>query len=541
MTTIQNKIRIAFAVLFTVTILIPLTFVIPKSVSANYETIFKDIEHSYAKQAIIQLHSKNVISGTAKETYSPKKPMTRAEFMTTLIRMLNLDSSISVVPAYSDVPTNAWFYGTIQAATEIGITEGMGNGYFEPDKTITRQEAAAWIVRIFKQNTRTIYSTAYLDDVMISNWARTYVDAVSRLGLMEGSNDRFYPTKSLTREEAAMLLYRVTGKSSWMQALDSQYAEPIHLGWQYSQTTAQYKQSLADSMVNVLSPRWFFLNSDGKIGNNADPSLVTWANKNGKKVWAMVGNRFDDATTHKMLASPELSAAAVRDLKSFVTKYGLHGINVDFENVKPADRELLSSFIDSLAKELDTVSATLSIDVSPDLGTDWTDAFDYKALGKSVDYVVLMGYDEHWTGGIKAGSVASLPWVTKGLDTLIKEVPAHKTILGMPLYNREWEVNQAGKLLSSRDILLGEQSRFIQSNPSVPKWDAKLGQYVMNYTKSDIPQQMWLEESRSLSRKYEMGANRKVAGYAYWHVGGETPEVWPSLRNMERYSLYQFE
>lgn len=541
MKTLQNKIRTAVAVLFTVTFLIPVTLLTTKSTSANYETIFKDIEQSYAKEAITQLHSKNIISGTAKETYSPKRPMTRAEFMTTLIRMLKLDSSISVVPAYSDVPTNSWYYGTIQTATEIGITEGMGNGYFEPDKTITRQEAAAWIVRIFKQDTRTVYSTEYLDDAVISDWARTYVDAVSGLGLMEGSNDRFYPTKALTREEAAMLLYRVTGKSSWMQALDSQYAEPIHLGWQYSQTTAEYKQSLADSMVNVLSPRWFFLNSDGTIGNNAESSLVTWANQNGKKVWAMVGNRFDDAATHKMLASPELSVAAVRDLKSYVTKYGLHGINVDFENVRPADREFLSSFIDSLAKELDTVSATLSVDVSPDLGTDWTDAFDYKALGKSADYVVLMGYDEHWTGGIKAGSVASLPWVTKGLDTLLKEVPAHKTILGMPLYNREWEVNQAGKLLSSRDILLDEQSSLIQSVHSVPKWNVKLGQYVMNYTKSGIQQQMWLEESRSLSRKYEMGFDRNVGGFAYWHVGGETPEIWPSLRNMERYSLYRFE
>lgn len=62
-------------------------------------------------------------------------------------------------------------------------------------------------------------------------------------------------------------------------------------------------------------------------------------------------------------------------------------------------------------------------------------------LGKAADYIVMMGYDEHWAGSSIAGSVASLPWVRDGLLELMKEVPSHKIILGVPYYTREWVTN----------------------------------------------------------------------------------------------------
>ncbi|MOA55188.1 hypothetical protein D3C78_1789360 [compost metagenome] len=62
-----------------------------------------------------------------------------------------------------------------------------------------------------------------------------------------------------------------------------------------------------------------------------------------------------------------------------------------------------------------------------------------------------------------------------------------------------------------------------------------MGQYITTYWQSGLKHRIWLEESRSLSLKYEMALERGVAGFAYWHIGGETTEIWASLRNVAKY------
>ncbi|MNJ53034.1 Spore germination protein YaaH [compost metagenome] len=182
------------------------------------------------------------------------------------------------------------------------------------------------------------------------------------------------------------------------------------------------------------------------------------------------------------------------------------------------------------------------MNVSPDLGTDWTEAFDYEAIGNYADYVVLMGYDEHWAGSPRAGAVASLPWVRSGLDTLRLEVPDNKIILALPFYNRDWTLsgnNGAVSAIASEDITFQEQADRMHRYKFHPVWNDGLGQYSAKYTHNGI-HRIWLEESRSLSLKYQMAAARNIAGFAYWHIGGETPDIWTSLSNAERYSSYSF-
>ena len=133
----------------------------------------------------------------------------------------------------------------------------------------------------------------------------------------------------------------------------------------------------------------------------------------------------------------------------------------------------------------------VSVDVSPDLGTDWTDAFDYAKLGAVSDYMVLMGYEEHWNGDPKAGSVASLPWVEKALDTMLSEVVRAKTILALPLYTRDWSsVNPA---TSSWDITLADQGMRAHATGSVRRWDASLVRYIIGYNSNGKPRYIWAE------------------------------------------------
>ncbi|MDU4697335.1 MAG: S-layer homology domain-containing protein [Paenibacillus sp.] len=501
---------------------------------------FTDIASSYAKDAIIRLNANNVMKGTSETLFSPTRSITRAEFMTTLTRIFHVEPSASAVPAYRDVPKSAWYYGTIQAATELGLTEGLGDGIFKPNQPLTRQEAASWLVRALKQTATGGTTSVYKDEAMIAAWAKPSIRSITELGLMQGNDGRFYPTQPITRQETAVILDRLLQDNRWTDAIAaSATPAPIQIGWQFGQSTEAYQKSILQSSVNVLAPRWYFLEKTGKISDSSVPSLMTWAKNNGKQVWAMVGNRFDQETTHKLLASNSLSSDAIQSLKSYVQKYGLHGINVDFENVAASDRDLFTAFIAKLAKELHTVSAVLSVDLPPDLGSDWSDAYNYAELAKSADYLVIMTYDEHWSG-YTAGSVASLGWVESHLGKLLAKVSADQLILGMPLYTRDWTLSASGATVSSEDLTLPEQNNRVSQYGGTPKWNAAAGQYTMEYRKNGTQHKIWLEDARSLSAKYRAGAKYGVAGYAYWHIGGDSPDVWTSLKNAVKYEGYSF-
>jgi spore germination protein len=380
----------------------------------------------------------------------------------------------------------------------------------------------------------------YKDSDHIASWASGPVAAVSKLGLMKGDETGYFrPTEVITRQEAAVLIHRVLDNKNWATALEHKPNKQIVIGWQYGDT-AEYKRNILKSNVNTLSPRWYFLEKSGTISDITESSLISWAKTNNKAVWAMVGNRSEQEATHQMLSSTTARDAAVNRLVAMVSKYGLDGLNIDFENVNAADRNYFTAFITTLAGKLHAAGAKLSIDVSPDLGTDWTEAFDYAALGQQVDNVIMMAYDEHYGGSINPGSNASLPFVTKAIETLLKAVPSHKVILAMPLYNQDWTLKPNGTVSSFDYMTLTEQNQKIQTYSMKPMWNEPLGQYIASYTKNAIKHTVWFEDGRSLIAKYHVTVTKKLAGVAYWYVGGESSDIWTSISNAEKYYGYSF-
>jgi spore germination protein YaaH len=292
--------------------------------------------------------------------------------------------------------------------------------------------------------------------------------------------------------------------------------------------------------VNTLSPRWYYVGKTGAVTDDTDPTLIKWAKQNDKQIWAMVGNRADQAATHQMLSNSTTRNTAIDQLTAVVKKYSLDGLNIDFENVASEDRTSLTTFITLLAAKLHALGATLSIDVSPDLGTDWTEAFDYAALGKQVDYIVMMGYDEHYNGSISPGSIASLPYDESAVDTLLRVVTSSKVILAFPFYNRDWTLKPTGTVSASNYISLSEQNQMIKTLLLKPVWNEALGQYVASYMKLSMKHTIWFEDGRSLIAKYKLAVNKKLAGVAYWYIGGESSDVWASLSNAEKFYDYSF-
>ncbi|WP_238933640.1 S-layer homology domain-containing protein [Brevibacillus choshinensis] len=510
--------------------LIILTYCFTLGVSAPTSTAstnsLRDISNSYAREQIRALQSSGIVSGDEKGYFHPENPVTRAEFVSMLDRTLGIKPVASSVPSFTDVPKSSWAYGYVQAAVSLDMANGTSSTTFSPNRTISRQEAATFLVRAMGLQASSTATPSVKDANAISNWARPAVSAAIKKQWLVGYQGYFRPGAALSREETAVILKRILDE---LNATTVSAKPLVSLGWQYQSTTQEFIAQVQKSGINTLSPRWYFLQKNGSISDYTDASLVHWAQKNGKEVWALFGNQFDPTTTHAVLSDKSKRTAVVQKLVSFVDKYQLDGINVDFEGFNPDDRDNFTAFIKELGTALHAKGAVLSVDVPPDTGTDWSEPFDYEKLALHADYVVLMAYEEHWVGSPKAGSVASLPWFENVIKGVLDDVPAQKLIAGIPLYTRDWY--SAGGQVQSTDISIPESYQLISQYKTTTKWDEALGQYRSTFTKQGVSHSIWLEESRSLGLKAQTSLTWQIGGLAYWYIGSESTDVWTSIAN----------
>jgi spore germination protein YaaH len=155
--------------------------------------------------------------------------------------------------------------------------------------------------------------------------------------------------------------------------------------------------------------------------------------------------------------------------------------------------------------------------------------------------MILMAYDEHWAGSPVSGSVASIGWVERGIRSLLEEVPAHKVILGLPFYTREWQerVLEGGKLeVKSKALSMASAQQRIRENKADVVWKEEYGQHFATYTKGEYTFKVWLEDERSIDLKSSLIKKYNLAGAASWRRGFEKPEIWEVLyNNLEKFNF----
>ncbi|MBN6185538.1 S-layer homology domain-containing protein [Aneurinibacillus sp. BA2021] len=495
-------------------------------------TPFHDIEQSYARTQILDLYSRGIVYGEGAGQYGPRKPVTREAMAAMLGRTLHLLPVDAAIPAFTDVSRTSWSYGMVSAGVIRGLLSGTGPHTYEPLRSITRQEAVSLLYRALP-NKKSAGSTAPLpfrDASRIADWAKPAVSELYTRGLIVGDQGRFRPADPLTREEMAVLLYEWIRQPDIVQNEQSRKSAPLQIGWQYGITTQEFTRRIQDAReMNVVSPRWYFIHSTNIISGAMEPSLLAWAKKNGREVWPLVGNRFDRELTHQFLADSRQRAALIQKLASYTQQYDIGGLNIDFENIDPADRPAFTAFVKELAAILHAQGKKLFVDVPPDVHSDWSDPYDFAALSRDADYLVMMAYNETWEGLGRAGSNASLPWVRGHVTHMLTMVPREKLIVALPLYTMRWQ--ETGGKAVPQDMTMPASIKEVEAAGIRPVWDARMGQYYAVYRSKGNSCKVWLEDSRSLALKYRMIQETGAAGTAFWYVGSETADVWPALAN----------
>jgi spore germination protein YaaH len=288
--------------------------------------------------------------------------------------------------------------------------------------------------------------------------------------------------------------------------------------------------------VNVVSPTWFELMDDqGTIKSKADPNYVTWAHGRGMQVWALFNNSFEPDRTTEVLNDYETRLKMSQQLLSYARMYKLQGINIDFENVHTKDKANLVQFVREFTPLAHDQGLVVSIDVTPKSNSEmWSAFLDRKSLGKIVDYMMVMTYDEHWASSPKAGSVASLPWVEQSVKRILEEdgVPARKLVLGIPLYTRIWveTKDENGKLkVSSKAYGMETIDKLIAERKLKPVFDEAAGQHYVEYEEDGARHRIWIEDETSIRARGELAKTYGLGGVATWQRGFQKPAIWQAL------------
>lgn len=313
-------------------------------------------------------------------------------------------------------------------------------------------------------------------------------------------------------------------------------SEKINLAWDYVSKLTPAAPAVKHSGLDILSPTWFDLivDGDGSVENNGDKGYTDSAHSNGYMVWATITNNMSTkgstAFTTKTFNNSGLLNRSVAQYIFYASLYDVDGINIDYEDVSDSDAAGLVAFTALLRNYTEKQGLVLSIDTL--IPRPWTVEYDRAALSKYVDYLAVMTYDEHYAGSPSAGSTASLPWVEDALEQTLKDVPASKLLLGVPLYTRIWTVDSSGKIVSNPSAKMATVRSTVESKGLTPQWRDKEKQYYAEYPNGANTGKIWIEDSRSIANRLELVKRHNLAGSACWQLSQGEDQIWDVFYGM---------
>lgn len=281
--------------------------------------------------------------------------------------------------------------------------------------------------------------------------------------------------------------------------------------------------------MNVIAPTWFsMMDENGAFRSFATAGYATTAHQMGLQVWGVLDN-FNYAnengisiSTLNMLSSTTARQNLVKNVTDTAVGLGLDGINVDFEQLSSDCGPHYVEFLRELSIECRNKGLVLSIDNY--VPFNFNDYYRLDIQGEVADYVIIMGYDEHWHGSKDPGSVASISYVSDGLDRTLQEVPANKVVNALPFYTILWKTE--GTDVTDEYITMRNEADFMSKAGVSAEWDEVTCQNYAEWTSGSVNYQIWLEDAESIAVKLNMMTTKNIGGVAVWRLGYGTQAAW---------------
>ncbi len=310
-----------------------------------------------------------------------------------------------------------------------------------------------------------------------------------------------------------------------------------------SQANDKVSSILANAKcANVISPTWFHItDNEGNLSDLADKSYVTFCHGQGVQVWGLFSNLENtDIDTEYILTHTSSRQNLVNNILAKAIQYDLDGINLDIESVPAAAGEAFVEMVRELGLKCRANGIILSVD--DPVPTSYSAYYDRAEQACFADYIVLMAYDEHWSGSDE-GSVASLAFTENAVkDTIAEGVDASQIIQGNPFYIRIWKETPKAEPesdsaeaaaddyvaydLSSEAVGMSEAESRIAANGVEKEFSDETGQNFASYKYDGCTYKIWFEDETSVTARMEVMKKYSVAGVSFWRAGFEKDGIW---------------
>ena len=303
---------------------------------------------------------------------------------------------------------------------------------------------------------------------------------------------------------------------------------------------ASLDAATAANAVDEVDFDWYHTQADGSVtAEDEDPDLVAAARDHDLNIFATVtnstssGKAFSRDLAAGVLASPDRRRRFIDDLVTLVEDMGYDGIDLDWEDLKPADRSSFSALVEDLADALHAKDRFLSIAVMPKTSEpgEWDNQkyADWSRIGKAVDEFKIMTYSYSGPWG-DPGPQAPLEWVDRVLAFAERKVPPAKISMGVPFYGFDWHGGSVATVSAHRGASLAE------TYDATVTRDPSSQEATMTFTDGGETHTVYFQDEKAVAAKLAAlrADHPDIAGISIWVMSQEASGFWPLITNKLR-------
>ncbi|HVA95279.1 MAG TPA: glycosyltransferase [Candidatus Dormibacteraeota bacterium] len=286
--------------------------------------------------------------------------------------------------------------------------------------------------------------------------------------------------------------------------------------------------------IDVLIPeRLHSITATGRMDIEADPKLAAWQQSlqqtSNIEIPTMPLMNNSDGTNWltdemaAMLKNPAARQHLAQQAVQYIAQHHYAGLVVDFEEVPGKSQKDFTQFIAELAADLHNENLKLMVCLP---AADW--AYNYAAIGKTSDAIILMNYDQHWLTSAP-GPIAAQDWFVRNIETITKLVPPQKLMMGIANYAYDWPLNR-GRKTHEQTRAESFQESVVASTESDAQVEFDPDSLNPHYSYSDehnITHQVWMLDGVTAYNELRAAERFGVQGTALWRLGSEDPSLWP--------------
>ncbi|AGB18687.1 S-layer homology domain-containing protein [Thermoanaerobacterium thermosaccharolyticum] len=303
------------------------------------------------------------------------------------------------------------------------------------------------------------------------------------------------------------------------------YAYATH---DYSGDNSSYNSFVNnESHINYVITFTYGIDENGNLNGEEDDAVKDEAIKNNIAPLLLVhnirGGTFDNSLIHSVLSNKAARNNLIDNIENAVINGDYKGVNIDFENVGYVDRQNYNQFLSDLKSKLDRDNLLLTVAI-PALTADspnslWAGGFDYAAISKIADKIIIMAYDQHWSGG-NSGPICSIDWLQNVTKYALSTIDKDKIVMGLPAYGYDWSLS------GTTSVTEDEVRSLINTYGGNAMWDNTSKEPYYIYYKNGVKHTVWFENSYSFKLKLDYLSSIGIDDISFWKLGYENQDFW---------------